>query len=57
MRAGSNSLHAETKVRPFETVNNTVKDQRTCSFCQKSEYLHVVNHSASAQLRGIKVTQ
>ena len=28
-----------------------------CSFCRKPEYLHVVNHSANAQLRGMKLTQ
>ena len=28
-----------------------------CSFYQKSEYLHVVNHSAFAKLRGINLTR
>ena len=42
---------------PFETVTNIVKHEKTCLFCQKPEYLHVVNHSEIAQLRGIKLTQ
>ena len=59
-RAGSKSIQAE--VLPFETVTNTLKHEKTCSFCQKPEYLknfvkNVVNHSAIAQLHGIKLTQ
>ena len=42
---------------PLETVTNIVKHEKTCSFCQKPEYLDVVNHSAIAQLRGIKLTK
>ena len=56
-RAGSNPILARTYVLPFETVTNIVKREKTCSFCQKSEHLHVVKHSASAQLGGIKLTQ
>ena len=41
----------------FETVTNTVKHEKTCSFCQEPEYLHVVNHSAIPQLSRIKLTQ
>ena len=40
---------------PLETVTNTVKHEKKCSFCQTPEYLHVVNYSAVAQLRGIKL--
>ena len=39
------------------TFTNTVKHEKTCSFCQKQECLHVVNNSAIAQLRGIKLIQ
>ena len=42
--AGCNSIQAETYVLPFETVTNTVKHAKICSFRQKPEYLHVVNH-------------
>ena len=40
---------------PLETVTNTVKHKKTCSFCQKAEYLHVVNNPGIAQLPGIKL--
>ena len=33
--AGSNSIQAETWLLPFEVVINTVKHEKTCSFCQK----------------------
>ena len=36
---------------------NTVKHEKTCSYCQKPECLHVVNKSAIAQLPGIKLIQ
>ena len=55
--AGSNSIQAGTYILPIETVSNTVKHEKTCSFCQKSESFHVVNNSAIAQLRGIKLIQ
>ena len=55
--AGSSSIQSETQVLPLETVTNTVKNEKTCSFCQKSECLHVVNNSAIAQLPGIKLIQ
>ena len=42
---------------PLETVTNIVKHKKTFLFSQKPEYLHVVNHSAVAQLRGIKVSK
>ena len=31
--ADINSIQAETEVLPFETVTNTVKHEKTCSFC------------------------
>ena len=49
--------HVQTSSLPLETVTNIVKHEETCLFCQKSEYLQVVNHSAIAQLRGFKLTQ
>ena len=52
-----NSIQAETYVPTFETVTNTVKHEKKCSFCQKPEYLHVVSNSAIAQLHGIKLIQ
>ena len=55
--AGSNSIQAETYVLPLETVTNTVKHEKTCSFCQKPECLHVVNNLVIAQLPGIKLIQ
>ena len=42
---------------PFETVTYTVKDEKTCSFCQKPESLHIVNNSAIGKLCGIKLIQ
>ena len=42
---------------PLEAVTNIVKHKKTFLFSQKPEYLHVVNHSAIAQLRGIKVSK
>ena len=42
---------------PFETVTYTVKHEKTCSFCQKPESLHIVNNSAIAKLCGIKLIQ
>ena len=55
--ADSNSIQAETSVLPFETVSNTVKHEKTYSFCRKPEFLHVVNNSSIAQLRDIKLIQ
>ena len=49
-RAGSNSIQEQTYILPSETVTNTVKHDKTCSFFQKPEYLQVVNHSAIAQI-------
>ena len=48
------SIQAETEI-PFETVINIVKHEKTYSFFQKPEILHVVNNSAIGQLRGIKL--
>ena len=52
---GSNSIQPETYVLRLETVTNTVKHEKICSFCQKPECLHVVNNSEIAQLPGIKL--
>ena len=57
LSVGSNSIQAETWVLPLEPVTNTVKHEKTCSFCQKPEYLHVGNTSAIAKLPGIKLIQ
>ena len=55
--AGSNSIQEEycLWVLPLETVPDTVKHEKTCSFCQKPEFLHLVNNLAIAQLPGIKL--
>ena len=55
-------VHASTYYRQklqftFGNQLLTVNHEKTCSFCQKPEYLQVVNYSAVAQLRGIKSTQ
>ena len=55
--AGSNSIQSEIEVLPLETVTNTVENEKTCLFCQKSECLHIVNNSATTQLPGIKLIQ
>ena len=52
-----NLVQAETYVYLWKSATNIVNHEKTCSFCQKPEYLHVVNYSAIAQLRDIKSTQ
>ena len=56
-RACINLMQSETYVYVWKSVTNIVNHEKTCSFCQKPEYLHVVNYSAIAQLRDIKSTQ
>ena len=50
-------VQVQAKTKAFETVTNIVKHERTCSFCQKPECLLLVNNSAIAKLRGIKLFQ
>ena len=42
------------KVSLWESVTNIVNHEKTCLFCQKPEYLHLVNYSAIAQIHDIK---
>ena len=43
------------KLNHLLKVTNTVKHEKTCSFCQKPESLQVVNNLAIGQLRGMKL--
>ena len=44
------ATQCKQKLNYLLKVTNTVKHDKTCSFCQKPECLHIVKYSATGQL-------